>query len=324
MNDKRMLGRTGCAFAVLALVGCSGGSGSDSSTQRSMSTLSVSLMDAPVDDVTAVYVQIAAMWIKPQGDGPAVQLPLKNAPLRVNLLELTDKNAAILIDEAVIEPGSYEWLAMDIDADPNIRDSYVMTQTGGEEEIGVEVDLFVPSGRLRLVGGFDVPANEAVHLLFDWDMRKGLVHPPGLGRYLLKPAFRMLDVTAYGVLEGTIDGATVGTDIDPEKNDCAMDDEDLTVGNVVYVFEHAMPGDTVTPDDIDGVGDPVVTVEATLDVDDYVYRTLLEPGTYTVVFSCNAGNDDPVDNDDEEISFLDPVGTTNPIEIGANTTTVDF
>ena len=82
MNDRRMLGRMGCAFAVLALVGCSGGSGSDPSTQKSMSTLSVSLMDAPVDDVTAVYVQIAAMWIKPQGDGPAVQLPLENAPLR--------------------------------------------------------------------------------------------------------------------------------------------------------------------------------------------------------------------------------------------------
>ena len=100
--------------------GCSGGGGDSA---RAGSTLSVSLMDAPVDGVTAVYVRITSMWIKPQGGGPAVQLPLTNAPLTVNLLELTDTNAAILINEAVIEPGSYEWLAMDIAAERNVRDS---------------------------------------------------------------------------------------------------------------------------------------------------------------------------------------------------------
>lgn len=35
----------------------------------------------------------------------------------VNLLELTEENAAVLIDGAVIEAGSYEWLAMDVDAE---------------------------------------------------------------------------------------------------------------------------------------------------------------------------------------------------------------
>ena len=209
MNHAKMIGRAACALAVTALVGCSAAASSDSPAQKS--TLSVSLMDAPVDGVTAVYVKITSMWIKPQGNGPAVQLPLTNAPLTVNLLELTDKNAAILIDEAVIEPGSYEWLAMDVAAERNVRDSYVMTETGGEEEI----ELRVPSGRVRLVGGFDVPPNESLQLLFDWDMRKGLVYPPGQGQYMLKPAFRMLDVTAYGVLQGTIAAATVGTSLDP-------------------------------------------------------------------------------------------------------------
>jgi hypothetical protein len=272
-------------------------------------------MDAPVDGVTAVYVKITSMWIKPQGAGPAVQLPLENAPLTVNLLELTDTNAAILVDDAVIEPGSYEWLAMDVAAERNVRDSYVMTEAGAEEEI----ELRVPSNRVRLVGGFDVPPNESVQLLFDWDMRKGLVYPPGQRQYMLKPAFRVLDVTAYGVLKGTIAAATVGTSLDPADNNCASDDEaDLTVGNVVYVFE----GD-VTPDDLDGTGDAVATVKATRNAaGDYVYRTLLEPGSYTVVFSCEAGNDDPEDGDD--ITFLKPVGATNPITSQGNTTIVNF
>jgi hypothetical protein len=312
MNHNKKIGGAACALAIASLAACSGGGG-DSPIEKSR--LSVSLMDAPVDGVTAVYVKITSMWIKPQGTGPAVQLPLTDAPMTVNLLELTDDNAAILIDDAVIEPGSYEWLAMDVAAERNVRDSYVMTETGGEEEI----ELRVPSGRVRLVGGFEVPPNESLQLLFDWDMRQGLVYPPGQRQYMLKPAFRMLDVTAYGVLKGTIAAATVGTSLDPAANNCASDDKaDLTVGNVVYVFE----GD-VKPNDVDGTDDAVATVKAKRNAaGDYEYRTLLQPGTYTVVLTCEAGNDDPEADDD--ITFLNPVGTTNPIASQGNTTTVNF
>jgi len=315
MNHAKTFGRAAFALTVTALVGCSGGGSSSSDSAARPARLSVSLMDAPVDGVTAVYVTITSMWIKPQGNGPAVQLPLENAPRKVNLLELTDTNAAILIDEAVIEPGAYEWLAMDIAAERNVRDSYVLTETGGEEEI----ELRVPSGRVRLVGGFDVPPNETLRLLFDWDMRQGLVYPPGQGQYLLKPAFRMLEVTAYGVLQGTIAAATIGTSLDPATNNCAADDKvDLTVGNVVYVFASG-----VTPNDVDGTDDAIATIKATRNAaGDYAYRTLLEPGTYTVVFSCEAGNDEPETDDD--ISFLDPVDATNPIASQGNTTTVNF
>jgi hypothetical protein len=311
LNKK--IGWAAPALATLGFVACSGGGG-DSPTNTGPSKISISLMDAPVDGVTAVYVKITSMWIKPES-GPAVELPLTNTPMTVNLMELTDTNAALLIDEAVIEPGSYEWLAMDVAAERNVRDSYVMTEAGGEEEI----ELRVPSNRVRLVGGFEVPPNESLQLLFDWDMRKGLVYPPGQQQYMLKPAFRMLDVTAYGVLKGTIASATVGTSLDPAVNNCASDDKvDLTVGNVVYVFEG-----NVTPDDVDGTDDPVATVEATPnEAGDYVYRTLLEPGTYTVVFSCEAGNDDPEADDD--ITFLDPVGSTNPVASQGNTTIVNF
>jgi hypothetical protein len=330
MSQRMWFGRSAVALAVAALAGCSGGGGDGSASNGGgtapapqSSTLSVSLMDAPVDGVTAVYVEITSMWIKPTGNGPAVQLELENAPLTVNLLELTDTNAAILIDEAVIEPGSYEWLAMDIAATPHTRDSYVVTNYGGEEEINVEHDLFVPSGRMRLVSGFEVPPNRAVQLLFDWDLRKGLVYPPGLGRYLLKPAFRMIDVTAYGVLQGTIAADTVGTEINPETNACAADDEDLDVGNVVYVFEGAVDAEDLN--DVDGSdGDPIATLEAERQTNgDYAYRTLINPGTYTVVFTCQAGNDDPEEPGDE-IEFLEPDGTTNPVVNAGDTTTVNF
>ena len=222
--------------------------------------------------------------------------------MTVNLLELTDTNAAILINEAVIEPGSYEWLAMDIAAERNVRDSYVMTETGGEEEI----ELRVPSGRVRLVSGFEVPPNRALRLLFDWDMRRGLVFPPGQGQYMLKPAFRMLEVTAYVPLQGTISSTTVGTDLEPQRTTALR-----TITSISASATSSMSSQgAVTPDDVDeGTDDPIATVEATRNAaGDYVYRTLIAPGTYTVVFSCEAGNDDPVA--DDEITFLSPVGAS--------------
>jgi hypothetical protein len=316
VTHMNRFGRATCALALMALSGCSSG-GSDAASQQS--SLSVSLMDAPVDGVTAVYVKITSMWIKPQGTGPAFELPLATKPLTVNLLELTDKNAAILVDGAAIPAGSYEWLAMDVAAERNVRDSYVMTRTGGEEEVEVDEELRVPSNRVRLVSGFEVPPNQAVKLLFDWDMRKGLVYPPGQGQYMLKPAFRVIDVTAYGVLEGTIAKDTVTGPEPPVKNCLTDHTTDPDVGNVVYVF-----ADAITPDDFGGMGDdPVATVVAKRNtIGDYVYRTLVKPGTYTVLFSCEAGNDDPEGDDD--ITFLNPIGTTNPIVNQGNTTTVNF
>lgn len=297
-------------LALATLAGCSSGGDSPPGT----AFLSVSLMDAPVDGVTAVWVRITSISLKPAG-GPPVELELTETPLDVNLLALTETNAAILIDEAAIQPGGYEWIAMDIAAQPNVRDSYVLTEAGGEEEI----DLFVPSERLRLVSGFEVGSNEAVRFLFDWDMRQGLVYPPGLGRYLLKPAFRVLDVAAYGVLRGTIGADTVGTSLDPATNHCASDDDaELDVGNVVYVFEAS-----ATPDDVDGTDDPIATVAATREATgDYAYRTVIAPGDYTIVFTCEAGNDDPTEED--EITFVTPVGASNPIVNTGNTTIVDF
>jgi hypothetical protein len=253
------------------------------------------------------------MWLKGPG-GPAKQLTLKQTPMNVDLLGLTDKNAALLIDGQPLEAGTYEWLAMDVNAEfDGIMDSYVMTDVGGQEEIRV------PSGRVRLVSGFEVGANEAVELLFDWDLRKGLVDPPGQPGFFLKPAFRVIDVKEFGALQGTVATTAIVATGDP--NGCATDDSDLDVGNVVYVYE----GAGVTPDDIDGKApEPITTIPVEQNpIGDYVYRAIIAPGTYTIAFTCQAGNDDPeVDESGtpEEIHFLTPVTRT----LTGAATVVDF
>jgi len=163
---------------------------------------------------------------------------------------------------------------------------------------------------VRLVSGFTVEANEATRFLFDWDMRKGLVRPPGLPGYLLKPAFRMLDVTEYGVLQGSVSGDTLSF----AANACNVDDANLELGNVVYVFS----GANVVPDDVDGTGDPVATADVTFANGAYSYRVPLTPGDYTVAFTCQAADDEP--ESDETIAFLPTVNVT----MAGNTQTVDF
>jgi len=137
---------------ALALGACSGsGDPGGSLNPDNRSTLSISLMDAPVDDVTAVWVEITDIWIKTEGEGPAEPLTLTDSPITVNLLGLTEDNAALLVDGAVIDAGTYEWLAMDVNASiDGVLESYADTDTGESREI------FVPSGRVRLVGGFEI------------------------------------------------------------------------------------------------------------------------------------------------------------------------
>ena len=291
----------GTLLAAAFLAACSGGGSGEPAAQNAK--LSVALMDAPVDGVTAVNLEIKSISIKGP-NGPATELPLAHSPLKVNLLGLTDQNAAILIDGAVIPAGKYEWLSMDVNADfDGVFDSSVMTTAGGQEE------LRVPSGRVRLVDGFEVGPNQAVQLLFDWDLRAALVDPPGQAGFLLKPAFRMLDVTELGALAGTVALTTIAAPGD--ANGCAKDAADLDVGNVVYVFAAG-----VTPDDIDGKSpDPVATAPVKPAANgDYVYRVVLAPGDYTVAFTCQAGNDDPE---------VDETGTADEIKlIGAMNKTV--
>lgn len=296
-----------CAVLLFALsvAGCGGG-GSSAST----GTLSVSLMDRPVDGVTELYVTISEVWIKPQGGGPAEQVPMTSTPLTVNLLALNDGNASVLVDEAVISAGSYNWIELQIE-DSDISQSYATTTTGGM----VPVDVDVPSNKIRLVSGFDVGPNQAVRFLFDWDVRKGLTEAVGQQRYLLRPAFRVLDVDEYGSLSGTIFADTILLDAS------CQDVLDPTVGKVVYVFE----GD-VTPDDIDGVDpDPLTTVDAVLNEAsmDYDYRTILMPGDYTVAFTCLGDFD--FDDTSDELDFLSPING-NPVTVTAGTPVenVDF
>jgi hypothetical protein len=293
--------KTGLATVALgALVGCSSGGGGDSAASNTngtgniggqTGTLTIGLIDSPRFDVDQIWVELDSMAIKPE-DGEAIEFDF-DPNITIDLLTLDADNAELLLDGAVVPAGKYNWIRFDVNAefDGNL-DSWVREIDGGMQEL--QVELRVPSGDLRLVSGFTVTANQETSFLIDWDARKGLVKPPGQPGFMLRPAFRIIDMTAFGTLSGMVamDLITPAT----EDNLCDADGEDPDIGNIVYVFE----GHGATPDDIDGIEadtdpnlDPVATIEVSQKEADYVYSAILSPGDYTVAFTCQGGLDDP-------------------------------
>ncbi|MDH3430972.1 MAG: DUF4382 domain-containing protein [Gammaproteobacteria bacterium] len=292
MNTRKGI-RVGTIAALAAVIGaCSGGSDSGNGT------ISVSLMDRSVDGIVELNITVTEFWIKPQGDRPAFQLDMVDTPVTVNLLELSVDDPAIFVDRANIPAGTYNWLEMTVD-DSSSSAAHAMTDEG----LMREVDIDVPSDRVRLINNFEVGPNDSVRLLFDWDVRKGLTEAVGRGLYILKPVIRVLDVEEFGSVVGQIASATVTA----AENDCNADsatDMDYEVGNVIYVFEGA-----VDPGEI-GVVDPYTTVEARDENNDgdYEYRASLMPDTYTIAATCQGGNDEDGDDGlDPMTFFLNPM-----------------
>jgi hypothetical protein len=116
--------RVATIAALAAIIGaCSSGG------NNNLGTISVSLMDRPVDGITELNITVTEFWIKPQGSGPAFQLDMVTTPVTVNLLELSVDDPAIFIDRANIPAGTYNWLEMRVD-DSSISEAHAMTDEG--------------------------------------------------------------------------------------------------------------------------------------------------------------------------------------------------
>lgn len=288
MNTLNAARLTTIAALAATLGACSGGSSS------SNGSISVALMDRPIDGITELNITVTEFWVKPQGGGPAFELDMVDTPVTVNLLELSVDNPSVFVDQANIPAGTYNWLEMTVD-DSDTALANAVTDDGQMKT----VDVDVPSDRVRLINNFEVLPNDSVRMLFDWDVRQGLTEAVGRDTYILKPVIRVLDVLEFGSVVGEIASDTVTT----PGNDCNADspvDMDYAVGNVIYVFEEGVdPGEM-------GVVDPYTTVEAKYDNNDgnYQYRVSLMPGTYRIAATCQGGNDTDADDGLDLTSFF--------------------
>ena len=292
----------GALAALGLLAGSSGGGGADGGTGK----ISLAIMDAPVYDATQLWVTFTGVSLKPQGSGPAIRIDFP-APTKLDLLSLNADNAETLLEEYPVPAGHYNWLELHVSAEHDGQmDSYAVLQNGGVEEVEVEV----PSGSVRLVSGLTITANQETSFLIDWNLHKGLNDPIGQPGLFLRPALRVIDMTEFGTLTGTVAMPLIAAE------GCA-NDLNLDIGNSVYIYE----GAGIAPDDFDAAApEPVATTAVTQSqTGEYVYETLLSPGTYTVAFTCQAMSDMP--DTSEVIAFVQP---TNATIVDGQTLTIPF
>jgi hypothetical protein len=290
MEGFKVVKSGGAAFALVALAACSSGSGSGPGT----GTLTVALTDAPVDGVAEIWIEFDGVTLRRSG-GPPIEILFEEA-VSIDLLTLTDGNSVLLLDGEELPAGTYQQLALHVNAQHDgVYDSYVVTY---DEQ---QIELFIPSGAqtgLKLIDGFTITANQETSFLIDWDARMGLVNPPGLPGYILRPTLRIIDMTEYGILTGTVAMPLV-------THAACLNDLNLDTGNAVYIYDQ-FDTSTDEPDDIGGAGHtPVATAAVTQEpTGEYTYEVILSPGEYTVAFTCQAGADDPEEDDD--IEFVAP------------------
>jgi Domain of unknown function (DUF4382) len=297
-------------LGVISVLGGCGGSGSNTPT----GVLSLHITDGAVDSAEHVFIQFSGLEL--QGPGQRTTLfycqdPMDSmktvvsemacttppAPKQLDLLALSGGLADFLLDGFTLPAGHYSWVRLMVDTG-GMLDSFIVVG-------GLNHELTIPSGDetgLKLNRGFDVPAGGSADFTLDFDLRKS-VEVTGTGEYMLRPTLRMVDSAMVGAISGTVDAALVPGGCTP----------------AVYVFE----GGAVMPDDIDGIApDPVTTAAVKLDGSDNQYKytaAFLEPGTYTIAFTCDAAADDPMV--DDALTFT---GTTTVSVMAKTTTTHDF
>ncbi|VAX34529.1 putative lipoprotein [hydrothermal vent metagenome] len=277
------------ALTVLLALSLTGCGSSDTGT------LSLSVTDAPVDGAVSIVVQFTGVQLL-STSGELLTFNFET-PKTIDLLKLQGGDSALLLDNISVPEGDYPVISLKVNAEQGVLDSYI------ELADGTKHSLWIPSANetgLMLTQGCSVTANGVADFVIDFDLRKSVFDPDAnLGEdYILKPALRMVDNTEAGSIAGTVDVALTT-------------DATCTSGNAVYIYE----GLNVTPDDVGSQVEPVAT---TLITDTNTYKAaFLEPGDYTVAFTCQAADDNP--KTDDAITFVGAVNVT--VSVGVETPT---
>jgi hypothetical protein len=292
-EELRLVAAAGVAALSLISAGCGGGS-SDQGEGR----LTLQVTDSPITEASKVVVEFTGIELKPAGDETSIHFDF--APRQIDLLALNGGGSEILIEDEPVPAGNYEWIRLKVNAGRDASDSFIELTDGSQHA------LFIPSGNqtgLKLIRGFTVGVGQLTDFTIDFELRKSVIHPPGLGGpYLLKPVLRLVNNLEVGVIEGTV-AASIAA-------------ENCT--SAVYVWT----GAGVTPDDLGSANPPLVTSGVRLDeaTGEFRYRIAFVPaGAYTVALTCEANLDGP--ETDDVIAFE---GSSNTTVTAGNVSTVNF
>lgn len=314
-----------CTLSALLITAC-GGSSDDTvaiDDNTPLPSFSLSISDAPVDDLSEVVVCFNQVELKGSGDAvftvgdeaemiPANDLCLDNNgavipnTVGLNLLQYTGSDSIALVDGIAIEAGDYTQLRLIMS-----EGSY-----GIDAQTGDKISVSVPSNELKL-DGFTATLGGTVDFTLEFDLNKAMTNPVGQAGYFLKPrGVRLVNNNEAGHIDGFVSETLL---ID---NQCTpLSDTSVNVASA-YLYEGAdVAIDTLEDNGGDESGNlPYASTAVTFDSEQTSYSFeigFVKAGDYTIAVSCDT-EDDPEVN--EEINFITSQNVTviagnTPVEV---------
>lgn len=268
------LRRSGCVALVL-LTGC-------------QSRVSVDVAADPPDNATAVVLQLRGVEFT--NDAGGVENIDLNRDAAVDLLQYDQADTYLLLDDAELPEGHYTGVRLRF----GDGDSYVQNAGSARTPISFSDSAAVAPIDFKLKDA----NNATVPLTLALDLRLSLSLNDNDDEWRMAPVLRAVLTDEAATLSGTVDGNLLGS------NDCRQN-RNVGQGVAVYVFK----GRDVTPDDFDGQGvEPYATTPVTGDSfgSGFIYTLRFVPeGSYTVVLTCDADEEDPADDDSSRMRFRD-------------------
>lgn len=212
-------------------------------------------------------------------------------PREVDLLTLgPDATQDILGD--FLPEGRYKSIRLDVKAKKDTLDSYI-------EISGDKYSIWMPNGKkkhkrgLKLGKGFDVTSDGTADFSVAFDLSRNVHRPRGHGdNLILRPKLRIIESVVVEAEEVVLPGSISGV-----VNLSLLRALNCGRSNAVYAFS----GSGVAPDDVDGnAPDPVAIAYVLYDsaLAAYAYSfDSVDPGDYTLAFTCQAMSDSPASDD---------------------------
>ena len=282
-------------LSTFLLFACGGGDGENAGVSTT-GIISIGMSDSPVNDVSKVNIVVDSIILSREGEDDIVvdtftskELDLVDADtFELDLLEVQGNDNRIVLDSIEVPAGTYQNLRLGI-IDGDINTSFVVDVDGTKP-------IKQPSSELKL-GGFTVEAGGVQTFIIEFDLRKSMTYNPGPDRYILKPrGVRIVDLAKASSIDGSVDSMLFNSTppcdgkIDP------------LLGNVMYLYSGHALNPTLLADvyDIDVTQNTAVPLgalepysAATVAADGSFVFSYVEPGDYTLAFSCAAEQDDP-------------------------------
>ena len=217
---------------ILGLISCGGGSGGSSGVGVvETGTVSVALVDSASEDYAAVYVTINDIQFHLGGNenSPNSWKSIQGSveyPVTVNLLELVN---GVRLDLGIVElPAGHhtqmrlligdeaEQGTINILSQAHPYANYVIIDNDPGDAIDPEIhELKIPSGDktgIKIVGGYNISANQTTELILDFDACRSIVQAGNSGQWHLKPTLKLGEPKEYSIIKGKVTDVSGGVE----------------------------------------------------------------------------------------------------------------